>query len=64
MPEPVYFFWGAVAVLAIAAAVNHGWHHARSGYLHTRLTRLAVRHDGHVVADVAVADDLDGVPGA
>jgi hypothetical protein len=49
VPESVYVFWVIVAVLALAAAVNHCWHHPRGGYLPTRLDRVAVRHDGHLI---------------
>jgi hypothetical protein len=44
--EPVDVFWGIVAVLAVAAAWNHGWHHARPSYLSTRLARAAHRDGG------------------
>jgi hypothetical protein len=54
VPEPVHVFRVLVAVLALAAAVNHGWHHARQQhYLAERLTRVS-RRDGQ--ADLLVID--------
>ena len=57
MADPVYFFWGLVAVLAVAAALNHGWHHARDSHLTSRLARVAYR-DGRSTM-VAVDADLE-----
>ncbi|HET8664079.1 MAG TPA: hypothetical protein VFM08_07175 [Nocardioides sp.] len=41
--EPVHVFWALVAVSAVAAACNHGWHHMRDRHLHERLTRASYR---------------------
>jgi hypothetical protein len=54
-PEPIYYFWGLVAVLAVAAALNHGWHHARDAHLSARLARVAYR-DGRSTVVVVDAD--------
>jgi hypothetical protein len=55
MPESVYFFWGLVAFLALAAALNHGWHHARDSHLSSRLARVSYR-DGRSTVVVVDAD--------
>ena len=44
MTEPIYIFWGLVALLALAAVFNHGWHHGRDRHPSTRSTR-ATHHD-------------------
>jgi hypothetical protein len=49
MPESVYFFWGIVALLALAAGCNHGWHHLRDSHLTARLTRASSRGGAAVV---------------
>jgi hypothetical protein len=54
-PEPVYFFWGLVAFLALAAALNHSWHHARDSHLTSRLARVSYR-DGRSTIVVVDAD--------
>jgi hypothetical protein len=54
MPESIYFFWGLVAFLALAAALNHGWHHARDGHLSSRLARVAYRDGRSTVVRVDV----------
>jgi hypothetical protein len=36
---PFYACWAVVALLAVAAAVNHGWHHGRDHDPTQRLTR-------------------------
>ena len=43
MPEPIYFFWGIVALLALAAGYNQMWHHAGDNNPSTRLTRAVDR---------------------
>lgn len=44
VPESVYAFcWALVVFLALAAAFNHGWHHARDRHLTTRLARASGR---------------------
>ena len=62
MSESVYFFWALVAFLALAAALNHGWHHARDSHLSSRLARVSYR-DGRSTMVVLDADldvvDLD-----
>jgi len=54
-PEPIYFFWGLVVVLALAAAFNHGWHHARDSHLSSRLARVSYR-DGRSTVVLVDAD--------
>ena len=46
MVEPVHVFWAIVAILALAAACNHGWHHARHSHLSARLARASYRSPG------------------
>ena len=67
MPEPVHVFWVIVAVLALAAACNHGWHHARDRHLTARLVRACARDCGAAVLVVeppAVTYDADPSSGA
>ncbi len=57
----VYVFWGVVALLVLAAGLNHGWHHVRDSHLRTRLTRAVHREGvplGRLV-EVSVARDVD-----
>jgi hypothetical protein len=49
------FFWGLVAFLALAAALNHSWHHARDSHLTSRLARVSYR-DGRSTIVVVDAD--------
>ena len=35
MSESVHIFWGVLALLAVAAAFNHGRHHGRQHTRHT-----------------------------
>ena len=44
MPESIHVFWALVAVLAVAAGCNHGWHHLRGRHLSSRLTRATYRY--------------------
>jgi hypothetical protein len=55
MPEPVYFFWGLVAFLALVAALNHGRHHASDSHHSSRLQRASYR-DGPEALVVVDAD--------
>jgi hypothetical protein len=55
MPESVYFFWALVGFLALAAALNHAWHHARDNHLSSRLARVSYR-DGRSTVVVVGAD--------
>jgi hypothetical protein len=45
MPEPIYVFWGVVALLALAAVCNQRWHHAGDNNPSTRLTRAGDREE-------------------
>jgi hypothetical protein len=65
VPEPVHVFWGIVAVLALAAACNHGWHHVRHNHLASRLARASHRNDvtAHVVAQRPTTIEADPSPG-
>jgi hypothetical protein len=40
---PIYACWAIVALLALAAGCNHGWHHARHNHPSSRLTRADER---------------------
>jgi hypothetical protein len=64
VPESVYFFWGVVAFLALAAAVNHGWHHARDSHLTARLARVSYRDGGPTVVVIDLDPDFEGTSGA
>ena len=62
MLEPLHVFWVLIAMLSVAAACNHGWHHARhEHHLAERLIR-ASHHDRG--ADLRVVDGPAGVPGS
>lgn len=43
MSEPIYVFWGLVALLALAAGWNHVWNHARDHDPSSRLGRATDR---------------------
>ena len=43
MPDAVSVFWTLLALLAVAAACNHGWHHVRHAHLSSRLERVSRR---------------------
>ena len=64
MPESVYFFWFLVGFLALAAACNHTWHHARDSH-HARLARASRRETpGSLFAgDVALTIDIEDSAG-
>jgi peptidoglycan/LPS O-acetylase OafA/YrhL len=51
----LFFCWAVVAFLAVAAALNHGWHHARDNHLSARLARASYR-DGRSTVVVVDAD--------
>ncbi len=57
----VYVFWGVVALLALAAGWNHGWHHVRDSHLKARLTRASHRDGGPLgrLVEVYAAPDVD-----
>ena len=41
--QSVHVFWGVLALLAVAAAFNHGWHHTRHNHVSARLVRASSR---------------------
>jgi hypothetical protein len=43
---PIYGCWAVVAVLALAAAYNHRWHHTRDSHPTARLNRPSAYADG------------------
>jgi hypothetical protein len=59
--EPVHLFWVLIAVLSVAAACNHGWHHTRhEHHLAERLVRAS--HHGRGT-DIRALDRPAGEPG-
>jgi hypothetical protein len=53
MAEPLYYFWGLVVLLAVAAGCNHGLHHVRQAHVAARLSRASRRE---VAATLVVAE--------
>jgi|tagenome__1003787_1003787.scaffolds.fasta_scaffold20315431_1 hypothetical protein len=49
MPDWIDACWAVVALLALAAAYNHRWHHARDQHPTARLTRASTQTDGVAV---------------
>ncbi|HEY3528318.1 MAG TPA: hypothetical protein VGK78_04150 [Nocardioides sp.] len=66
MVEPVHVFWGLVAILAMAAACNHGWHHTRQNHLASRLARASYAHAVQplVVSERPATIEVESSPGA
>ncbi len=46
MPDWIYACWAVVALLTLAAAYNHRWHHGRDHHPTARLTRASAQRDG------------------
>jgi hypothetical protein len=63
--DPIFVFWGLVAFLCLAAACNHGWHHARDNHLNMRLARVARTDDRtstHLSESPRYGLDVDTAP--
>jgi hypothetical protein len=52
--DPIHVFWGLIAILGVAAALNHRWHHARHSTLDARLVRASERDRGAVRLDAGL----------